>query len=156
MFYLDPKTHRRFRIGTPFSYRGAAYSSRSANHPLFMRLGFKQVRPETRPNGLFYRVIGDVKNDGTWVKSPRNVDQVKASLIATDTQTAHEILKTSDWMVYRAAEGGIDVPADWSAYRAAVRTMCDTRAAELNAATTIEELETAYGSITDWPEAPTA
>ena len=154
MFYLDPITNRRFKIGTPFSYGGAAYPSTSANHSLFISLGFIQVTVEVRPNSTFYCVGGDCENDGTWVKSPRSVDQVKSYLIERDSKTAHQILSSSDWMVYRAADGGIDVPAEWSTYRASVRTAHGTRAAELNAATTIEELETAYGSITAWPEAP--
>lgn len=154
MFYLDPKTHRRFTIGTAFSYQGAAYPYTKANHPTFMSLGFKQVRPEPRPNGIFYRV-GRVQNDGTWVKSSRDVESVKARLIAEQSQAAHDILKHSDWMVYRAGEGGINVPADWSLYRANVRTACELRQAALQACHAIEALETAYGSLPAWPEAPT-
>ena len=56
-------------------------------------------------------------------------------------------LATSDWRVIKAKETSTDIPADWVTYRAAVRTVCNTRQAEIAACTTVEELkELFYGS----------
>ena len=43
MFYLDPETLKRYRIGTPFVYDGITYTSTGASHNTFMSLGFQQV-----------------------------------------------------------------------------------------------------------------
>jgi hypothetical protein len=60
---------------------------------------------------------------------------------------ASSTLATSDWRVIKAKETSTDVPADWVTYRAAVRTACNTRQAEIAACTTVEQLkELFYGS----------
>jgi len=60
---------------------------------------------------------------------------------------ASSTLATSDWRVIKANETSTDVPADWVTHRAAVRTVCNTRQAEIAACTTVEQLkELFYGS----------
>ena len=51
------------------------------------------------------------------------------------------MLSNTDWYVTRKAETGVDVPADVSTYRAAVRTVCNAREVEIASVTTTEELE---------------
>lgn len=59
---------------------------------------------------------------------------------------ASSTLATSDWRVIKAKETSTDVPANWVTYRAAVRTVCNTRQAEIAACTTVEQLkELFYG-----------
>ena len=56
MFYLDPETLKRYRIGTPFVYDGITYTSTGASHNTFISLGFQQVIPAPMPDGRFYVV----------------------------------------------------------------------------------------------------
>mgnify|MGYP003645580189 CR=1 FL=1 len=59
---------------------------------------------------------------------------------------ASSTLASSDWRVIKAKETSTDVPADWITYRAAVRTICNTRQAEITSCTTVEQLkELFYG-----------
>ena len=59
---------------------------------------------------------------------------------------ASSTLATSDWRVIKAKETLTDVPADWVTYRAAVRTVCNTRQGEITACTTVKQLkELFYG-----------
>ena len=54
---------------------------------------------------------------------------------------ASSTLATSDWRVIKAKETSTNVPADWVTYRAAVRTVCNTRQDEITACTTVEQLK---------------
>ena len=60
---------------------------------------------------------------------------------------ASSTLALSDWRVVKAKETSTEIPADWVTYRAAVRTVCNTRQAEIAACTTVEQLkELFYGA----------
>jgi hypothetical protein len=86
---------------------------------------------------------------------PMDLDQLKASWNERQTQTANQMLSTSDWRVTKASELNLTVPVEWLDYRGAVRLACNTRQAEINACTTVAELkELIDGSITDWPLLP--
>ena len=62
-------------------------------------------------------------------------------------EAASALLTPSDWRVIKAAEvTDYAVSSDWLTYRAAVRTACNTRQAEIDACTTVEALrELFYG-----------
>ena len=63
--------------------------------------------------------------DGEWViayaTTEKNVDDLKADLIAKIKANVGSLLAPSDWMVIRAADGGTAMPNDWTTYRSEVR-----------------------------------
>jgi hypothetical protein len=66
---------------------------------------------------------------------------LKTNFAAEQKTVAGQMLSNTDWYVTRKAETGVDVPADVSTYRAAVRTVCNAREVEIASVTTTEELE---------------
>jgi hypothetical protein len=66
---------------------------------------------------------------------------LKTNFAAEQKTAAGQMLSNTDWYVTRKAETGVDVPADVSTYRAAVRTVCNAREVEITSVTTTEELE---------------
>jgi hypothetical protein len=65
---------------------------------------------------------------------------LKSQWIAKQKETAGSLLAPSDWYVTRKYESSVDVPADVTTRRAAIRTTCNTRESEINACTTTDEL----------------
>jgi len=53
---------------------------------------------------------------------------------------AASLLAPSDWRIIKAKETGSNIPSAWKTYRAAVRTSCNARQAEVAAVTTVEAL----------------
>ena len=66
---------------------------------------------------------------------------LKTSFAAEQATIAGQILSSTDWYATRKAETSKAIPAAIKTYRAAVRTACDTRQAEIAAVSTTEELE---------------
>lgn len=66
---------------------------------------------------------------------------LKTNFAKEQKTVAGQMLSSTDWYVTRKAETGVDVPADVSTYRAAVRTVCNAREVEIASVTTTEELE---------------
>ena len=62
-------------------------------------------------------------------------------LAAEQATIAGQILSSTDWYAVRKAETSKAIPANIKTYRAAVRTACDTRQAEIAAVSTTAELE---------------
>ena len=74
----------------------------------------------------------------------------------TQNEIAATLLAPSDWRVVKVLEVNSSfanakaaLPSTWQTYRAAVRTACNTRQAEIDACTTVDELkELLFGSAT--------
>ena len=66
---------------------------------------------------------------------------LKTNFAAEQATIAGQILSSTDWYATRKAETSKAIPAAIKTYRAAVRTACDARQAEIAAVTTTEELE---------------
>ena len=66
---------------------------------------------------------------------------LKTNFAKEQKTVAGQMLSNTDWYVTRKAETGVDIPADVSTYRAAVRTVCNAREVEITSVTTTEELE---------------
>lgn len=66
---------------------------------------------------------------------------LKTNFAAEQATIAGQILSSTDWYAVRKAETSKAIPAAIKTYRAAVRTACDARQAEIAAVTTTEELE---------------
>jgi hypothetical protein len=64
-------------------------------------------------------------------------------------EIAASLLATSDWRVIKAKETSTNIPSAWKTYRAAVRTACNTRQAEIDACSDVAALkELLFGSAT--------
>ena len=79
------------------------------------------------------------KEDGT--EKWRPLAELKTTWTEKQTEIASQTLSRSDWRIIKAKETGGTVPTDWKTYRAAVRTACNNRQTELNAASTSEALK---------------
>jgi hypothetical protein len=85
---------------------------------------------------------------------PKDHTQLVEQLVAQDKTTAGQLLSGSDWLVIRKDEIGTAIPPEWEAYRADVRSTCNTREGELRATKTTEEL--AGLQLSEWPVDPRA
>ena len=90
-------------------------------------IGIAPARVEV-PDSRYYNTGAEsyTFTDGEWVISyattEKNVDDLKADLIAKIKAHVGSLLSSSDWMVIRQADGGKAVPEAWATYRAEVRT----------------------------------
>jgi hypothetical protein len=75
---------------------------------------------------------------------------LKSQNIAQVKQTAGSLLAQTDWYVVRKADIGTDVPADVTAYRAAVRAEADRLEAAIAAVSDVAGLIAVQA---DWPKA---
>ena len=57
----------------------------------------------------------------TYETTEKNVDDLKADLIAKIKANVGTLLSSSDWMVIRATDGGTAMPEAWTTYRSEVR-----------------------------------
>ncbi len=90
-------------------------------------IGIAPARVEV-PDSRYYNTGAESYTfaDGEWVISyattEKNVDDLKAELIAKIKANVGALLSSSDWMVIRQADGGKAVPDAWATYRSEVRT----------------------------------
>ena len=89
-------------------------------------IGIAPARVEV-PDSRYYNTGAESYTfaDGEWViayaTTEKNVDDLKADLIAKIKANVGSLLAPSDWMVIRAADGGTAMPNDWTTYRSEVR-----------------------------------
>ena len=139
MFYKDSNGNR-YRIGKPFTYQGYYYGTALATHAKFIELGFTQVIIAPRPDSTYYSVIGPDIN-GQYTSTPRDLAMLKTNFIKQEKQISFQKLKQTDWYVLRNVDGAGAVPTAVATYRSAIRTAAETRCNQINACTTVAELE---------------
>ena len=151
MFYLDPQTGKRYRIGTPFTYGDRHYTKAGATHDKFIELGFTQVAVSPRPDDRSYLVVGP-DDTGAYTATPRDLNDLKARFIQEDKQTARQLLSQTDWYIIRLLETQTPAPAAVGIDRADIRAAQNVREDEINYATTVEELKQLIDSdLTPFP-----
>jgi hypothetical protein len=74
---------------------------------------------------------------------------LKSQQIAQAKAAANSLLATTDWMIIRKVERNVDVPADVSAYRAAVIAECTRLVEAITATTSVDELAAV---TSNWPK----
>jgi hypothetical protein len=84
------------------------------------------------------------KSDGT--ENWKDLSNLKTTWSKKQTQIASSTLALSDWRVIKAKETSGTVASAWTTYRAAVRTACNNRQTEINAASTTEALKALIAS----------
>ena len=75
------------------------------------------------------------------VNNPKDLDQLKETWKAKQSEYAGAILGQSDWRVIKARETGGQVPITWFNYRRDLRAACNTRQAEIDACENVEALK---------------
>jgi hypothetical protein len=148
---------RRLRVGRPFNTATASYSqlwatALSAEEKTAIGITWE---PDPAPfDSRYYYSAGNprpvadaplVDADGNPVLDSDGNQVIQTGLktnFATEQKTsAGQMLSNTDWYVVRKSETDVAIPSDVATYRAAVRTVCNTRETEIAAVTTTEELE---------------
>jgi hypothetical protein len=141
----------------PFTIDGTGYPAdwlNKASAEDKATLGLVEVTYEgTREDDRFYWVTEN--HNGaviSYTNTAKDLAALKAQWKTTTNAAAYAILLQSDWMVVKALETSATVPADWTTYRAAVRTAAATAVAAIEAAADVLALQAAV-QVT-WPNDP--
>jgi hypothetical protein len=133
MFILEGKT---LQLDTPFKTAdGTQYPSN------WLRLATEEDKAAI---GLVWEADPVKADDRFWwngdINNPKDIDQVKAMLIAQSKATAGSMLAGSDWKIIRATETGVAASAETLAERAAIRTASNDNETAINACTSVDQL----------------
>ena len=94
---------------------------------------------------------------GTYATTDRVAADLKTSMTASVQSQAGSLLSGSDWYVIRETEGGTACPADWTTYRAAVRTESNSKVTAIAALADLDAIK-AFDAATPitagWPNDP--
>ena len=123
------------QLDTPFTHNDIQYPAnwiRLATEEDKAAIGLVWEADPVRADDRFYW-NGDVNN-------PKDIDQVKAMLIAQSKATAGSMLSQSDWKIIRATETGVAASAETLAERAAIRTASNDNETAINACTSVDQL----------------
>jgi len=132
MLKLDGKT---LAYDKAFTHNGMQYPRnwlRTSSLSAKKAIGITEVADVVTPyyNQKFY-----------WgVNNPKDIDQLKVQWIATQKKNAAALLSPTDWLVTRYAEATTVIPVKTKDYRAAVRTVCGEREAQITACADTDEL----------------
>jgi len=85
------------------------------------------------------KALEDVTETPEGATEPVTTKGLKSTWIAQIKASANSQLASTDWMVIRKAERGVDIPADVVAARAAIIADCTAKEAAITAATTMDE-----------------
>ena len=153
MFFIAPDQY--IQDGAAFTVNGTSYPAgwlNAASAEEKAAVGLVEVTTVgQREDDRFYWVSESLA-DGvkTYTNTPKDLDGLKTQWVKQVNQTAYSLLLPSDWMVVKALETSTVVPAEWTAYRASVRTTAAAAVATINAVTDVSALQAAV-QIT-WPE----
>ena len=96
---------------------------------------------------------------GTYGTTDKVAADLKTSMTASVQSQASSLLSGSDWYVIREADGGTACPADWTTYRAAVRTESNSKVTAIAALADLDAIK-AFDAATPitagWPTEPAA
>ena len=93
-------------------------------------------------DGKYYYSAGNPRQLDNSTDSEGNVTPgVRPSVLKEQKVIAGQLLSSTDWYVVRKSETDVAIPSNVATYRAAVRTVCGTREAEIAAVSTTEALE---------------
>lgn len=150
-FWIDPATQKRYTENRAFSYGDINYTRQGATSETFTSLGFTPVYVQQRPSDKYYIVSGP-NADGSYNATPRDLDELKKSLVDESRTAANSLLTPTDWYYARQAELGDPgrVPAEVADFRAAVRVVHEDRKTAINACADVDELQAL--ELPAWPE----
>jgi hypothetical protein len=147
-------------LDTPFTINGTSYPAnwlRLTSLAEKQAVGIEEVEDQTTSyDDRFYWGVGNPKqlNDETITPEsgePYLQKGLKSLWIATVKDTANKLLSTTDWMVIRKAERGVDIPAATATHRAAVITECSRLVTAIAGASDITAF-IAVVTAQNWPQ----
>ena len=134
MFVLNGKV---LQPGKPFNHKGLQYpgdwlgKSTPAQRAAIGIVTRSKTRQYQDFNPKFYWSAGN----------PRDLDQVKKTLLGEQNQCLSGLLTPTDWYYVRRAETGEDIPRDVADYRKECRLVKDENYLLIEACDSIESLE---------------
>ena len=142
MYVLDGK---KLRQGRPFTHNGIQYPGNWLNLTSVDEKSAIGITWEADPapfNSKFYFSADN----------PRDVVDVKPSMLTEQDTTAHSLLNSTDWYVVRKYETDTAIPVGITSFRTAVRDTCESRKVSINGATDIPALVgvSTFGEM-NWP-----
>jgi hypothetical protein len=157
MFYHAP-SNQYVRVGVPFEIDGNQYPAN------WIQLSTPEEKAELQLQEVI--TVGERKDDRYyWVSeslegatltitsTPKDLEPMRLNAKAQVRAIAHSMLVPSDWMVTRKMERGVEIPDEWSAFRAAVVSTASVASEAYDAATTVDELVAVQLT---WPTSPDA
>ena len=94
---------------------------------------------------------------GTYATTEQDVAALKTTMTESVQSQAGSLLSGSDWYVIRETEGGTACPADWTTYRAAVRTESNSKVTAIAALADLDAIkafDVATPITAGWPNDP--
>ena len=155
MFFIAPSQY--IQDGAPFTVNGTSYPAgwlNAASAEEKAAVGLVEVTyAGAREDDRFYWV-SESRNGAviSYTNTPKDLAALKTQWKAQINQNAYALLLPSDWMVVKAIETSTTIPADWTAYRAAVRTAAATAVAAIDASADVPALQAAVQVA--WPNDP--
>lgn len=147
MFKLDGQI---LQLDVPFTHNDIQYPAnwlRLSSKEEKDALGIEEIEVQTRPDDRFYFVSDN--GNGTYSSVPKNIDDLKNTLISQVKQTAQSILLQTDWMVVKSIETETPLKSSVKIFRDLVRKTSNDLETSINSSETIEELQQV--KISDWP-----
>ena len=159
MLQLNGKTLQYDRA---FTHDGVSYP---ANWLRLTTLEEKQAigiveiidQPEDYWDQRFYWGVGNPKQlEDVTDEDGNTITGLKTLWKQTQNEIAGSLLAPSDWRVVKASEvTDYTVETEWTTYRAAVRTACNTRQTEIDNCADVAALQELIDNpTTTWPEQP--
>ena len=148
MLQLDGKTLQYDRA---FTHNGLSYPAN------WLRLTTLEEKQAIGIVEVADPVVGVWDRRFYWgVDNPKDLDQLKTTWKQKQNNIASSLLAPSDWRVVKASEvTDYTVESEWTTYRAAVRTACNTRQTEIDNCADVAALkELIDNPTTSWPTEP--
>lgn len=157
MFYCTT-TGQYINEGTQFEIDGVTYPPQWLNQSTPEQkaaLGLEEVVATNQPYNPVYYWTGETLDGATltYTGTPKDLTEVKTNAIAQVRSTAYSILFPTDWMVVKAMETSTQMPADWNAWRASVRTTADEAITAIEGAEDVDAVADVMANIA-WPHDP--
>tara|TARA_B100001758_G_scaffold44257_1_gene35320 strand:- start:202 stop:648 length:447 start_codon:yes stop_codon:yes gene_type:complete len=142
MYVLEGK---KLRQGRPFTHNGIQYPGNWLDLTSAGEKAAIGITWEADPAPFNSRFYFSVDN-------PREVADVKPSMLTEQDTTAHVLLAPTDWYVVRKYENSTAIPVGITSFRTAVRDTCESRKVAINGAADIPALVgvSTFGGM-NWP-----
>jgi hypothetical protein len=156
MFYRQ-SSNQYIQEGQSFEIDGTFYPANWLNCTTpeeKAAIGIVEVIDDSSPEDDRFYWVSVVINGAvrSYTNTPKDLDELKIQWSDQVRSVAYSMLLPSDWMVVKAMETQTSIPADWNAYRSAVRTTCANAVAAILAATDVPSLQSAVQVA--WPKDP--
>ena len=137
---------RRLRVGRPFKTAdGVSYSqlwAKQLSEEEKTALGITYEADPAPFDSKYYFSAGNPRQLDNGTDDDGNTTYgVRPRIVQQQKDTAASLLSNTDWYVTRKSETDTAIPSNVTTYRAAVRTACAAREAEIAAVSTTEALE---------------